>query len=59
MAYSKDYQRSTVNCKQAGHTFRDFKEAFKITPRAYCQWAGNFKASGNAKAKTTQTRNRP
>jgi hypothetical protein len=33
MAYSEDYRKATVEYKQNGHTFKELKEAFSITPR--------------------------
>jgi hypothetical protein len=37
MAYSADYRKAAIAFKQAGHTFKELGEAFKITPRTYYQ----------------------
>jgi transposase len=38
MAYSRDYREAAINFKQAGHTFAELREAFKITPQTYYNW---------------------
>jgi transposase len=38
MAYSVDYRKVAIKYKQNGHTFKDLKEVFRITPRTYYQW---------------------
>jgi hypothetical protein len=37
MAYSTDYRRAAAGYKQSGHTFKELKEVFKITPRTFYQ----------------------
>ena len=38
MAYSIDYREAAIAYKQSGHTFKELKETFKITPHTYYQW---------------------
>jgi transposase len=38
MSYSKDYRKRAVEYKEAGHTFKELKEAFKIPPETYYDW---------------------
>ena len=56
MAYSEDYREAAIEYKQKGHTFKELKEVFKITPRTYYQWVK--KAGDNADVKVKQTRKR-
>ena len=35
MAYSMDYRKRAVEYKDAGHTFKELEEAFKIPPITY------------------------
>lgn len=56
MAYSKDYREAAIAYRQSGHTFRELKEVFKITPRTYYQWVEKSEMSGNVKVKQTRKR---
>jgi transposase len=56
MAYSADYRKAAIDYKRGGHTFRELKEAFKVTARTYYQWAENLKTSGSVKVERKQTR---
>ncbi len=38
MAYSMDYRKRAVEYKEAGHTFKQLKEVFKIPPQTYYDW---------------------
>jgi transposase len=38
MAYSIDYKKRAVEYKDAGHTFGELREAFKIPPITYYGW---------------------
>jgi len=38
MAYSMDYRKRAVEYKDAGHTFKELEEAFKIPPITYYDW---------------------
>ena len=58
MAYSADYRKAAIGFKQVGHTFKELKEVFKITPRTYYQWTENLAANGNVTVKIKQTRKR-
>ena len=58
MAYSTDYRKAVMSFKQAGHTFKELKDVFKITPRTYYQWAKNLATSGSVTVKIKQTRKR-
>jgi transposase len=58
MAYSVDYRKAALEYKRSGHTFKELKEVFKITPRTYYQWVENLKTNGNVKVKIKQTRKR-
>jgi transposase len=42
MAYSIDYRKRAVEYKDAGHTFEELKEAFKIPPITYYDWTGKL-----------------
>jgi hypothetical protein len=56
MAYSADYRKAAIAFRQAGHTFREPGEAFKITPRTYYQWIEILKTSGSIKVEIKRTR---
>ena len=38
MSYSKDFRKAAVEYKEQGHTFRQLKEAYKISPQRYYEW---------------------
>ena len=56
MAYSADYRLAAIDFKKSGHTFKDLREVFKITPRTYYQWVENMETSGKVKVEKKQTR---
>jgi transposase len=56
MAYSADYRKVVIAFKQAGHTFRELGEVFKITPRTYYQWIEILETSGSGKVEIRRTR---
>jgi transposase len=58
MAYSEDYRKVAIDYKQKGHSFKELKEVFMITPRTYYQWVENLETCGNVKVEIKQTRNR-
>jgi transposase len=58
MTYSADYRKVAISFKQGGHTFKELKEVFKITPRTYYQWVETLETSGNVKVEIKQTRKR-
>jgi transposase len=58
MAYSADYRKAAIAFKRAGHTFKELREVFKITPRTYYQWVEILKTSGSVKVEIKRTRKR-
>lgn len=58
MGYSVDYRKAAIEFKQGGHTFKELKEVFKITPRTYYQWIKKWETSGSTRVKTKHTRKR-
>lgn len=56
MAYSKDYRVAAIAYKQNGHTFKELKEVFKITPRTYYQWVEKMEKGTDVKLKQTRKR---
>ncbi|MDR0400184.1 MAG: transposase, partial [Treponema sp.] len=56
MAYSADYRKAAIAFKQAGHTFKELKEAFKITSRTYYQRIEILETSGSARVEIKRTR---
>jgi transposase len=58
MAYSKDYRKAAIDFKRRGHTFKELKDVFKITPRTYYQWVESLETRGSVKVKIKQTRKR-
>jgi transposase len=57
MAYSIDYKERAVEYKDAGHTFEELKEAFKIPPITYYDWKEKLE-SGYFDKKFIRQRNR-
>jgi transposase len=55
MAYGADYRKAAIEYKRNGHTFKDLKEAFGITPRTCCQWVEIPEETGMTKPKITRT----
>jgi transposase len=58
MAYSADYRKAAFVFNQSGHTFKELKNVFKITPRTYYQWVEILETSGIVKAEIKRTRKR-
>jgi transposase len=56
MSYSADYRKAAIAFKQAGHTFKELKEAFKITHRTYYQWIEILETSGSFRIEIKRTR---
>jgi transposase len=56
MVYSADYRKAVVGFKQAGHTFKELRDVFKITSRTYYQWIEILEASGSVKIEIKRTR---
>jgi transposase len=56
MAYSADYRKAAVAFKQAGHTFEELWDVFKITPRTYYQWIEILETSGSVRIEIKRTR---
>jgi transposase len=51
MAYSANYRKAAIEYKRNGHTFKDLKEVFRITPRTYYQWVKILEKTGMTKLK--------
>ena len=58
MAYSEDYRMAAIEYKKNGHTFKELKKVFKITPRTYYKWLKNLENTGNIVVKINITRRR-
>jgi transposase len=58
MAYSADYRKAAIAFKQAGHTFKELRDVFKITSRTYYQWIEILETSGSVKVEIKRTRRR-
>jgi transposase len=58
MSYSEDYRMAAIKYKKEGHTFKELKEVFKITPRTYYKWGDILEKTGSACVKIKQTRKR-
>jgi transposase len=56
MAYNADYRKAAIEYKRNGHTFKDLKEVFRITPRTYYQWVEILEKIGMTKPKIARTR---
>ena len=46
MAYDIKYREQAVAYKNAGHTFKQLKEAFKISSYTYYEWVKNKETTG-------------
>jgi transposase len=58
MSYSIDYREAAINFKQAGHTFAELKEVFKIVPQTYYNWLALKGETGTLKARKAEHRQR-
>jgi transposase len=56
MAYSADYRKAAIEYKRNGHTFKELKEVFSITPRTYYQWVEILEETGMTKPEIVRTR---
>ncbi|MDR0764368.1 MAG: transposase [Synergistaceae bacterium] len=50
--------KSGDSFQAGGHTFKELKEMFKITPRTYYQWVEILETIGGVKVEIKQTRKR-
>ena len=57
MGYSKDYQMRAIEYKEACHTFKELKEAFKIPASTYYSWKEQLR-KGLLGVKIKRTRKR-
>jgi transposase len=55
MAYSADFRKAAIEYKQNGHTFKDLKKVFKITPRTYYKWVEILEETGMTKPEIART----
>jgi transposase len=58
MAYSIDYREAAISFKQAGHTFAELTEVFKITSQTYYNWLSLKEETGLLKARRVERRQR-
>jgi len=58
MSYSTDYRKTAIEFKEKGHTFKELKKVFKITPQTYYNWLELEKESGSLKARKVEMRKR-
>jgi len=58
MAYSEDYRMAAIEYKKDGHTFKELKKVFKVTPRTYYKWLKNLENTVNVVVKINITRKR-
>jgi transposase len=58
MSYSEDYRTAAIEYKKNGHTFKELKKVFKITPRTYYKWLENLESTGKVVVKVKRTRRR-
>jgi transposase len=56
MAYDKKFRERAIEYKEAGHTFAELREAFKIAPETYYQWQKLRKETGTLEARKVKTR---
>jgi transposase len=58
MAYSEDYRKRAIEYKDAGHTYKELYEVFKIHPSTLEDWRKLLKATGSLKPQYRKTRKR-
>ena len=46
MAYDEKFRRRVIEYKEAGHTFREVYEAFRVSSRSYYQWKEQIERTG-------------
>ena len=46
MAYDEKYRAQAVAFKQAGHTFKELKEVFKVCNKTYYDWVAQYEKHG-------------
>jgi transposase len=56
MTYSANYRKVAIEYKRNGHTFKDLREVFRITPHTYYQWVEILEETGMTKPKIARTR---
>ena len=58
MAYSIDYRRRAIEYKDAGHTYKELYEAFKIYPTTLERWRKLLEKTGELNPQYKKTRKR-
>ena len=58
MAYSEDYRKRAIEYMDAGHTYKELYEAFKIYPSNIEDWRRLLKETGSLKPQYRKTRRR-
>ncbi len=47
MGYDEKYRKAAVEYKNSGHTFKELKEAFKISSSTYYEWVSYKETTGH------------
>jgi transposase len=58
MSYSIDYRKAAIKFKESGHTFKELKEVFRITPQTYYNWLKLEKETGSLEKRKVESRER-
>ena len=58
MAYSEDYRKRAIEYKDAGHTYKELYEAFKIYPSTLEEWRKLLLETGELKPQFRESRKR-
>ena len=56
MAYSEDFRRRALEYMEAGHTYKELYEAFKIHPSRIAEWRKLQAETGSIKPQYPETR---
>jgi len=58
MAYDEKYRKRAIEYKENNHTFKELKEAFRITSNTYYEWKKLMEETGSLKYNNAKTRRR-
>ena len=58
MAYDTKFRKRVIEYKDAGHTFKEVYEAFRIDSKRYYSWKKQLEETGSLEYKTPKERNR-
>jgi transposase len=58
MAYDVVFRKRVIEYKDAGHTFKEVEEVFRVDSKGYYRWKKQLEETGSLESKTPKERDR-